>query len=185
MLHNQRVLPAISNFKDLKSFIKTDLEYCVVLDFQLAELHNVIEDLKEHNKKVLIHIELIKGIANDEYGAIHLIQNYKIDGLISTKPQVIFMAKKRKVIAIQRIFLKDSISLHRSFKIIEKANPDYLEVLPVVHKDTIKLVKEHVKTDMLIGGLITSESQISECLEAGAIGVTTSKSSLWSYSHTS
>lgn len=182
---SQSVLPAISNFKDLRKFLKTDLEYCVLLDFQLAELHNVVEEVKDQGKKVLVHIELIRGIANDEYGAIHLVQNYNIDGIITTKPQIIQIAKKRSVLAIERIFLKDTISLNRSIKILEKSTPDLVEILPATSKEVLLAVKERINLPFLCGGLIISSSQINECLESGAIAVTTSKSELWSYSHTS
>jgi len=183
--NNQIVLPAISNYKDLRLFTKSDLEYCIIIDFQLAELVHVIDELKESNKKVLIHIELIKGLANDEYGAIHLIQNFNIDGLISTKSQVIQIAKKRKVLAIQRIFLKDSISLERSLKIVEKANPDLLEILPAISGEILKTIKAQVSSDIICGGLLLSKPQIANCIESGAVCVTTSNPALWDYSHTS
>lgn len=179
MFNGQMRLPALSDFKAVKRFVKSDLEFGILVNFQLAELKSVIDTLKEANKKVLIHVDMIRGLANDEFGAIHLIQNYKIDGLISIKPKVIETAKKRKVIAIQRVFLKDSLSFHRSLDIVKKADPDCLEVLPAMSGDIIKEIKNYVNIDVFCGGLISSEKQIKDCLDSGASGITISNSDFW------
>lgn len=179
MFNGQTRLPALSDFKSIKKFIKSDLEYGILVNFQLAELKSIIDTLKEANKKVLIHVDMIRGLANDEFGAIHLIQNYKVDGLISIKPKVIETAKKRKVIAIQRVFLKDSLSFHRSLDIVKKAGPDCLEVLPAMSGDIIREIINYVNLDVFCGGLISSEKQISDCIESGASGITISNSDFW------
>ncbi|PAT01282.1 hypothetical protein CI105_07435 [Candidatus Izimaplasma bacterium ZiA1] len=179
MFNGQTRLPALSDFKAIKKFVKSDLEYGILVNFQLAELKSVIDTLKAANKKVLIHVDMIRGLANDEFGAIHLIQNYKVDGLISIKPKVIETAKKRKVIAIQRVFLKDSLSFHRSLDIVKKADPDCLEVLPAMSGNIIKEIKDYVHIDVFCGGLISSEMQIKDCLESGASGITISNSDFW------
>lgn len=128
MFEGQVRLPALSNFSMIKQFLKTDIKYCILVDFQLAEIGDIISDLKSHGRKILVHIDMIKGLSADEFGAIHLIQNYRVDGIISIKPKVIAICKKRRVIAMQRIFLKDSISLKRSLEIIGKTKP-YLTVV--------------------------------------------------------
>lgn len=176
---NQKILPAISNFKDMKIFMNSDITYCILMDFQLAELGSIIEELKSIGKKVLIHIDLIKGLKPDEFGAIHLIQNHKIDGIISIKPGPILVAKKRHIIGIQRVFLKDSLSLQRSYKIIEKIQPDYLEILPAISSNILADIKQKTQLNIYCGGLIQSQNEIQECLNNGATGVTTSNHTLW------
>lgn len=176
---NQEILPAISNFKDMKIFIKSDVKYCILMDFQLAELEDIIKELKSHHKKILIHIDLIKGLKPDEYGAIYLIQKHKVDGIISIKPGPIMIAKKRHVIGIQRVFLKDSHSLERSYNIIEKIQPDYLEILPAISSNILMEIKRKTKLNIYCGGLIQTKKEIEDCLANGAIGITTSNPTLW------
>lgn len=179
IFEGQQRLPALSNFSMIKSFLKTDIKYCILVDFQLAEIGNIIADLKSNNRKVLVHIDMIRGLSPDEYGAIHLIQNYHVDGIISIKSKVVAICKKRNVIAMQRIFLKDSISLKRSLEIIDKTKPDCLEILPAVSTGVIKYIKDTLQSDVFSGGLISSERQIQDCLRAGAIGITVSNPKLW------
>jgi glycerol uptake operon antiterminator len=175
----QTRLPALANFNMIKQFLKTDIVYCILVDFQLAELAEIISDLKNHGRKVLVHADMIKGLSADEYGAIYLIQNCHVDGIISIKPKVISIAKKRKVIAMQRIFLKDSISLKRSLEVVENALPDCLEILPAVSGPLIKTIKDKVNCEVFCGGLISSEKQIQDCLDSGASGITVSDPTLW------
>ncbi len=179
MLLDQRIIPAISNHQDLKTFLSSPLTYGILMNFQLAQLPELVIQMKNQQKKVLIHSELIKGLSSDEYGAIYLIQTLKVDGIISSKPKVIEVCKKRNVIGILRFFLKDSISLEQSLEVANKTNPDYLEVLPAVCTDIIKEIKDKVQCDILMGGLIRTKEQVKACHVAGAIAVTTSNPKLW------
>jgi len=178
-IEEQKILPALSNFKSIKEFIKSSIEYCILVDFQLAELEDIICELKENNKKVLVHIDLIKGLATNEYGAIFLIQKLHVDGIVSTKHQPILVAKKRKVISIQRIFLKDSLSLDKSLTVVNKVKPDYLEIMPAISNSILTTIIERTNLKVFCGGLIQSKAEIDNCLKNGAIGVTTSNIELW------
>jgi glycerol uptake operon antiterminator len=178
MFKNQRVIPAISTHQALKKFIKSNHEFGIVMNFQLAQLKDIVDVMKKANKKVLIHLELMKGIANDEYGAIYLIQELRVDGIITTKPKVIECCKKRGVIGILRFFLKDTLSLNQSIDLVQKVQPDLLEVLPAIPK-SLELLKGRIGSPIMLGGLIQSKAQVIECIESGALAVTTSHEPLW------
>jgi glycerol uptake operon antiterminator len=179
MFFNQQIIPAIPNHQALKKFIESKYTYGILMGFQLAQLKLLIDTCHKANKKVLVHSELIRGLSHDEYGAIFLIQELKVDGLISSKPKVIELCKKRNVIGIFRFFLKDSISLEQSLMITKKIEPVYLEVLPATGTNLIKYIKEQVHAEILMGGLIQDKSQIQNCISSGAIAVTISNTNLW------
>lgn len=178
-IENQKVIPALSNFKSIKTFIKSSNTYCILVDFQLAELEDIVIELKNHNKKILIHIDLIRGLTANEYGAIYLIQKLHIDGIISIKPKPLSIAKKRGILAIQRIFLKDSLSLDQSLAVVNSVNPDYLEILPAISNSILTTIINRTHLKVFCGGLIQTSEQIDSCLHNGAIGVTTSNIDLW------
>lgn len=179
LIIEQKIIPAISNHQELKAFLQSHLTYGILMNFQLAQLAELVQEMKSKQKKVLIHSELIKGLTSDEYGAIYLIQSLKVDGIISSKPKVIEICKKRKVIGILRFFLKDSISLEQSIEVAQKVNPDLLEVLPALCIDIIPEIKARVSADIMMGGLIRNKEQIRACLAAGAVAVTTSNPKFW------
>lgn len=176
---NQSVIPAIYNHKKMKFFLDSDLKYGILMNFQLAQLEDLVKTMKKHNKKVLIHSELIKGLSSDEYGAIYLIQSLHVDGIISSKPKVIDVCTKRGVIGIYRFFLKDTISYNQSIDIGKRLKPKYVEILPSNCYDLIPDIKKELNCDVLVGGLIKNSTQVMKCIDHGALAVTSSDIHLW------
>lgn len=176
---NQKILPASSNMKEFEKFLKSTYEIGVFLDMHISQLKNVSQMAKAHNKKMIYHVDLIHGLKSDDYAVEYICQEYKPYGLISTKSSVILKAKQKGVIAVQRIFLIDSHALEKSYKLIEKTRPDYIEVLPGAMPWMIKEVYERLNTPIFAGGLIRSEEEVKNALDAGAAAITTSKISLW------
>lgn len=179
MFKGQQIIPAISSHQDFKKFLNLPLEYGILMNFQLAQLEELIQEMKAHGKKVLIHSELIKGLATDEFGAIYLVQVLRVDGIISSKPKVIDLCKRRGVLGIMRFFLKDTISLKQSIQMAQKVNPDCLEVLPALDASLLEAIRQRLDCPLLFGGLLQTPEQIQACLDAGAIAVTTSNLKLW------
>ncbi len=178
-MDQQKVIPAISSHKKLKDFLESDLVYGILLNFQLAQLEDLVKQIKANHKKVLIHSELIKGLSSDEYGAIYLIQVLNVDGIISSKPKVIEVCKKRGVMGIYRFFIKDTISLEQSLEIGRRLKPDFVEILPGACYELIGEIKNELHANVLMGGLIRSKEEVMRCFEYGAIAVTASDPKLW------
>lgn len=176
---NSFIIPALSSHQMVRSFIKTDHEIGILMNFQLAQLESLIQELKEAGKKVFVHLELIKGLSNDEYGAIYLIQEFNVDGIITTKPKVIELCRKRNTFGILRFFLKDTLSLEQSLEMMSYQHPDAVEILPAIPK-MVDLVKNHISVPVILGGLIKTEEEVNAAYEAGAMAVTTSNKALWS-----
>lgn len=175
----QKILPASGNMKEFERFLQSPYEIGVFLDMHIAQLKNINQMAKQSGKKMIYHVDLIHGIKNDEYATEYICQEFKPYGLISTKAGVIQKAKQKGVIAVQRIFLIDSHALEKSYKLIEKTQPDYIEVLPGAMPWMIKEVKERVNIPIFAGGLIRTADEIENALNAGAAAITTSKRELW------
>ncbi|HHW36281.1 MAG TPA: glycerol-3-phosphate responsive antiterminator [Bacillales bacterium] len=176
---DQKILPASTNMKEFERFLKSRYEIGVFLDMHISQLKHVYTLAKEHGKKLIYHVDLIHGLKNDEYATEYICQEYKPYGLISTKSGVILKAKQKKVTAVQRIFLIDSHALEKSYKLIEKTQPDFIEVLPGAMPQIIKEVKERVNIPIFAGGLIRTPEDVRNALDAGATAITTSKRELW------
>ncbi|MFP4187436.1 MAG: glycerol-3-phosphate responsive antiterminator [Acholeplasmataceae bacterium] len=179
MLEQQSVIPAISNHRDFKRFLELPMTYGILMNFQLAQLGELVSGMRKKNKKVLIHSELIKGLSPDEFGAIYLIQVLGVDGIISSKPKVIETCHKRQVIGIFRFFLKDSISLEQSIDIARRIRPEFIEMLPATGFKFIPVIKKSLDTNVLLGGLIETKAEIERYLKAGAFAITTSNPDFW------
>ncbi|RED64860.1 glycerol-3-phosphate responsive antiterminator [Cohnella lupini] len=179
LIKNQSVWPAVKTPKEMEAALSTPYAYLVLLGGHLGQLRNLVELAERHGKHVLLHADLVDGLKNDEYAAEYLCQHVRPAGLITTRSAVIQKTKQNKLIAIQRLFLIDTGALEKSYSLMEKMKPDFIEVLPGVIPHMIREVKERTGIPVIAGGLIRTEDDVKVALEAGATAVTTSKRELW------
>ncbi|OLS35437.1 glycerol-3-phosphate responsive antiterminator [Bacillus sp. MRMR6] len=177
--HKQQVLPAFREMKQLERFLESDYKYGLLLDSHLGQLRGIMNVVRKAQKELILHVDLINGLKADEYAVEFLCQDLRPAGIISTKSNVILKAKQKGVYAIQRVFLLDSTSLEKTYKMVPKIKPDYIEVLPGIIPSIIQEVHEKTGIPILAGGFIKSEQDVLQALTAGATAVTTSRQNLW------
>lgn len=175
------VMPAVRRMKDFEKALGTTHKQIVLLETRLAQLKNLVTYSKRAHKKVFIHFDLIQGLKADSYGMEYVIREIKPDGILSTRGNIITLAKKHNVLAIQRMFLLDSAALDQNLKLVERFKPDCVEVLPGLMPSVIKRIQETTNIPVIAGGLITSDKEVCAALENGAVAVSTSNNELWDY----
>jgi glycerol uptake operon antiterminator len=72
---------------------------------------------------ILAHVDLIKGIGRDEAGVRFLARDLHVDGILTTRANLIGPAKREGLIAVQRLFVLDSESLEAGLPTVERAGP--------------------------------------------------------------
>jgi glycerol uptake operon antiterminator len=179
--HHQAILPAIRKMKDLEKLLHSPFSYIVLLDSHIGQIQSIVNLAKASGKHILLHVDLVEGLKNDEYATEYLCQHVRPAGLISTRAGVITKTKQNGLLAIQRLFLLDSSALEKSYTLLERTQPDYIEVLPGVMPHIIKEVKERTGIPIFAGGLIRTVNDVDQALEAGATAVTTSHMELWKH----
>ena len=177
----QKVLPAIRKIEDVEKMMSSNYEYLVILDMHVSRLKPIFQMAQANHKKLIIHMDLIHGLKSDEYSTEFICQEFKPFGLISTKGSVILKARQKGVISIQRLFLLDTSSIEKSFALIERTKPDFIEVLPGIMPKIIKDIRNRTKREVFAGGFIDTIEEVEQAFAAGAITVTTSKKELWKY----
>lgn len=171
---NQQVYPVISNWKQFERFLNTDITWCILMDFHINFMEELVHQAHTKEKKVIVHMDLLHGIANDAYGAQFMCQKLHVDGIISTKPKVIESAKSNHCIAILRLFLIDTRSLEKGCTLANMLHPDYLEILPAMTIGAVARIRKYSDLAVIGGGLISSCEDIDTCLNSGMVAVTTS-----------
>src|SRR5699024_7257347 len=165
--------------KDFEKALQSDHEIIILLETRLAQLQSIVDYAKKAEKRVILHFDLIQGLTPDEYGMEYLVRHIKPLGILSTRGHVIQLAKKNGLLAIQRIFLLDSLALEQNIKLSKRFQPDCIEVLPGVIPDVIEEIYEQTSIPVIAGGLVRRADEVEEAFSAGAIAVTTSNSDLW------
>lgn len=171
---SQTVIGAVATVKEFEKFLKSSDTYVILMELHLSLLENLIQSAHQCGKKVLLHLDLIKGISSDESGCEYACQVLQADGVISTKGRVIETAKRNKKITILRLFLIDTKSLEKGITLCNSLEPDYVEVLPGIAYSILPYIKERTSAKIMSGGLIKTREQMEACFLAGAEAVTIS-----------
>ncbi len=176
----QRVIPAAKTVKDFELLLSSKRHtYIILLQTHLAQLPPLFRLARQHDKRVLLHADLIQGLKHDEAAAQFLCQYIRPYGLISTHSSVLTVARKHHLTTIQRMFLLDSQSLDTSLRLLASATPNFVEVIPGVLADVMAEIKARAQVPLLAGGFIRTRDDVERALAAGAAAVTTSQQELW------
>ena len=128
--------------------------------------------------QIYVNVDLVGGIASDASGLRFLSR--RVEGIISTHRHVIELAKASGLITIQRLFAIDSGAVERGLKLIRRAQPRFVEILPAsAYCEIAEQYSEVVDVPVLAGGLLKRREDAATILEAGAVGVSTSDQRLW------
>ena len=128
--------------------------------------------------QIYVNVDLVGGIASDASGLRFLSR--RVEGIISTHRHIIELSKTSGLITIQRLFAIDSSAVERGLKLIRRAQPQFVEILPALaYCEIAAQYSEVLDLPVLAGGLLKSRENIATILEAGAVGVSTSDQGLW------
>lgn len=174
------VVAAIRDEKGLNQVIKSKALIVFVLYGNIMNIVEICNKLKENNKIVFVHVDLIEGLRGDHIGIEFIKQYVKPFGILTTKPSNIKHAKALGLYAIQRIFIVDSLSLTTGIKNIQDVKPNAVEVMPGIANKIIKDMEKLVKVPIIAGGLVSTKKDVMEALSSGALAVSTTKQELWS-----
>ena len=129
-------------------------------------------------KKYFVHFDLAAGIGKDKSGML-FAKEMGIDGIISTRVNIIKMAKELGLYTVQRFFIVDSHSIDTTLEAVKSAKPDMIEVMPGIMPKVIKKLCSATKAPIIAGGLIETEAELCEAVASGAVAVSTSRAELW------
>lgn len=176
------VIAGIRDKDDLNKAVKSGCIALFVLFGDILILPEIMEKARENDKLVFLHLDLIEGIGRDKKGIEYLSRNNLCDGIVTTKSNLISVAKKEGLIAIQRLFLIDSAALSTGEQLLRKNQPDAVEILPgIAAPYFFKHVNYSLNCSIIAGGLITSREEVEMLLNKGIFAVSTSNQELWNW----
>lgn len=173
------IIAAIHNVNDLNLAIDTDCEIIFLLTGNIFNLKDVVEKIKQRGKEVYIHIDLLEGFSRDLVALKYIHENIRPTGIITTKSNLIKIAKEMNMFTIQRLFILDSMALETGINSIHMAKPDAVEILPGIMPKIIKKVYNTTNIPVIAGGLIQDKEDVIGSLKAGAIGISSSSKNIW------
>ncbi|MEE0808868.1 MAG: glycerol-3-phosphate responsive antiterminator [Acutalibacteraceae bacterium] len=158
--------------------ISSPPEIIFFLGANLLTVKQRIKEAHEADKKILIHIDLAEGIGKDKTG-IEYLAHCGADGIISTRTQLIRIAKEYNLATVQRFFAYDTHGIESINEILNSSSPDIIEIMPGIIMAKVIERFRHGNIPLIAGGLIDTKSDVTGALSSGALAVSTGKQELW------
>ncbi len=175
---SEKVIAAVRCENDFEVALKSDCDVIFWLSPSVLTLSEMLKKCREAAKKLFVHIDLMEGIGKDRAG-IHLLGRMRIDGIISTRSNLIKIAKEEGIFTVQRFFLVDNKSLSTTVETVKQSKGDVAEIMPGVLPKVVRYLKNELSTPIIAGGLIETEDEIKAAIESGAITISTGKKEFW------
>jgi glycerol uptake operon antiterminator len=151
-----------------------------LLGANLLELEDLVARVARAGHLPFVHLDLVEGLKTDSAGVRFIAQRVDPFGVISTHKSVIEAAASCGLVGILRVFLLDSEALRKGKQLVSFAKPHLVELLPGV---SLIPIPDRMLSDfaspIIAGGLVEDIDQVHAILRKGALGVSTSQSSLW------
>ena len=172
------IIAAVRNDDEFNSAILSSGKIIFDLSPSMLTLEEKIKKAHKSNKKLFIHLDLAEGIGKDKAGVCY-VKKLGVDGIISTRVNIIKFAREEKLFTVQRFFIVDSQSLNTAVESVKSSKPDMIEIMPGVVEKVIKYMKEKVSVPIIAGGIIETEEEVKRALDAGATAISTGKKEFW------
>ena len=178
LLEENPVIAAVKNDEQLDLAVNSSAQIIFVLFGDVMNIKKISEIIASKNKMGIIHIDLVEGFTNKEVVIRYVKEETRFDGIISTKPQVIKLAKKYDLVGVQRVFIFDTISLN-TVKNHMISECDAIEVLPGIIPKVLGIISKYSNKPVVAGGLIETKEEVMQALSSGATCISTTKKEIW------
>ena len=156
--------PVIAAVTDEKwqQALESPAQVIFYLSANLLSVEEKVRQAHEAGKYVMVHLDLAEGIGRDRSG-IRFLARCGVDGIISTRAQLIRLAKEQNLITVQRFFALDSKGMESIEEMLRSTNPHLMEIMPgVIGKAIRRFRKSGIA--VIAGGLIETKLHLLKVL---------------------
>ncbi len=177
-MEKANIIAAVRNQAELELALKSKAQKVFMLSTNIDVVGEQISLAHQFGKELFVHVDLADGIGKDVYG-IRFLKKLGVDGVISTRTNVIKYARQEGLFTVQRFFIVDSHSIDTTVDSLSSSKADMIEIMPGTVTKVIEKLKNLLSTPIVAGGLIETEQEIALAIESGATAVSTGKAKLW------
>ncbi|MEG9434299.1 glycerol-3-phosphate responsive antiterminator [Terriglobus sp. ADX1] len=143
-------------------------------------LPKIVKRARDAGKGCLVNVDFLNGLNRDRE-AIEYLAAHNVEGIVSTRLDVLKAAQTLGLFTVQRTFAIDSAAVIASVKLLTQFVPDAIEVLPAVVAPKVakRIHVAQPRMKIIGGGLIETVREIEQLLDAGINSVTVSNEKLW------
>ncbi len=150
-----------------------------LLGGELGRMAAMIKLVQNAGKVVLMHLDLIEGLARDKAAVRYVAEKLRPDGIITTRGHLVRLAHGKGLFALQRIFVVDSVALQTGVSNLRSTGPDAVECLPALMPRILRRLVQQTGMPVIAGGLVRSRGEVGDILDTGVVGVSVGREELW------
>jgi glycerol uptake operon antiterminator len=174
----KKIIAAVRDDDDFEEALTTGVDTIFFLSPDIMELEYIAKKAHEKKKTLFLHIDLTLGLGKDQSG-IEYARNAGIDGIISTRANLIKAARECGMKTVQRFFAVDSQSINTTVETLKSSKADMVEVMPGLVPKVIEKLKTRIAIPIIAGGLIETKEEVATVLKSGCFAVSTGAKNLW------
>ncbi|MBQ8850274.1 MAG: glycerol-3-phosphate responsive antiterminator [Clostridia bacterium] len=175
---NYPVIAAVKSRDDLEHAIRSEVQAIFLLSSNIIDIEALSSLAHSCGKILFIHMDFVDGLSKDTAG-VRYLSTKGIDGIISTRSNIISAAHDAGIFCIQRFFMIDSRSVDTALETLKQSKADMIEIMPALAYKSITKIKNNIQIPIIAGGLIESRDEVYKALGAGASMISTGKTELW------
>lgn len=172
------IAAAIRTEKDFSTALKSDVDMVFLLHSNIMTVNQCVKEIHSSGKKAFIHVDFAEGLGKDRFG-LEFLAKQGVDGVLTTRTNIVKAAKEFNLITVQRFFVVDSHSVGTSLESIRISKPDLVEIMPGIITKKIREFSSKIEVPIIAGGIIETEEEVRAALAAGATVVSTGEAELW------
>ncbi len=173
------VAAAIKSSEDMQIALTSNALLLFILKGDAFELAPFVAQAHKSGKGIIVHVDLVAGVGKDRAG-IQYLRQIGVDGIITSRSQLVSAGKAEGLITIQRLLLAEDSALDSGVRTIARAAPDIVEVLPgTIFPDVATILQSLLPGPFIAGGFIRTAADVTRVRAAGCILSSSSTYELW------
>ncbi len=175
---NYPIIAAVRTHEEFVRAINSDLQTVFLLSVNIGDVRGLCDEAHKKQKLLFVHMDFVDGLSKDAAGVRYLASK-GIDGIISTRSNIICAAVECSLPAVQRFFMIDSRSVDTALETLKTSKATMVEIMPGIAYKAIEKMRLRTKIPIIAGGLIGEKAEIIQALKCGAAMVSTGECKLW------
>jgi len=173
------IIAAVRERAHLETALRSPLDLIFMMGGAMNEIGELVRRTHEADKRICLHVELVKGLGRDREAIEYLAEHIRPDGIVSTKPHLVQTAVDLGLTAVLQIFMIDTQAFLTGLNNIESTRAHAVEIMPGLMPSIIAKLAALFDIPIITAGLIKRPEEVRMMLDAGASGLAISEQSLW------
>ena len=175
---NYPIIAAVKTEEDFDVAVCSEVQTIFLLSSNILTVEKLAKKAHGNGKILYVHMDFVDGLSKDAAGVRYLATK-KIDGIISTRSNIISAAADCGISSVQRFFMIDSRSVDTALETLRSSKADMVEIMPAIAYKSIGKIKANINIPIIAGGLIEHKDEVFQALNSGAAMISTGKKEIW------